>query len=1471
MNSRSTLALVLLAAIAGVWLWKGDELGPKIGLKPRVTDLPPSESASILDSLTPGTLTRVEVVYPSGDPLILERSGSESTWKLPGNWPPRKPELEELVEMLGQLRSRFQAIPVPEAADFNSYGVATDQKPLIVKLTASGQSITLTFGNPSPSGGETVFTRPAFVRVNDLPEVLQLGPDVMPVIGRPADSYRRRQLFTDVERVKIAAANSVPNPLNPSLGIEPPVTITLPGEETSSIEISRPDVRLFGLPLPQLNGNFTLSRDGKLPEVGVTTKGSEPTLSLERIADVWAFRAPHRDHVEPTRLRSLLSAVADLWAEEFVTPGSDVRTAIARHFVLPLPFESFATVARAAPIPFDVRTGLADSKFAITVKQSRGDSVTIRFGEVAKTREQVETITLPGGPPGTPPQTFPRKTVVEYRFAKLDGNPLVFVVPADNFPSLFVSVAQLTDPRVARFAPEEVQEVVVKHMSNPEVKLVRKKGNPKATNPAEMVDRWFLDAKPNQLLADSARVQELLDQISGFRSEKTEDITYPTTVPTPETQITVVAREKRAEGEADAPPRTYHLQIAKPDPIKRLLPIHMTGWPRVTLVSDKLGPDDLNSWIGSRLFPKTLSGLLARPPLAYRGRKLFDTADTSLTSLTVVASSGGFALSKDPAGDWKLTAPINSEADPGKAAQLASTLSALESTEYVRDEPTPDDLKEFGLDKPAEVVTLAFTNGQTYKLELGNPRPGKPEVFARLDGGGVFGLPATVVEQLTSGVVGLLPLRVWAALPDKVTALEISRMGDAAKDSFALAKDGTDWKLTGPFLAIVTATNAKPLLTTLGALQAVKYQTLTVAKAADFGLDKPFLRLRVSFLEKKPAPAGSPAKDDEQSVTKTLIVGGLTPDGGNRYAMLDAPNAPVFVVPAAYLLAAQTPPLDLLDRALLALDANQIAKVRVAAEKPEDAFSLTKDDQGKWSAEGITFAVDAERISGLIRLIAGLPVSRLAAYGDATKWADFGLEKPGTTLTITLRGDKAATHTIALGNVDPTGAQFIRVDDGKAVGVIPAVASEALTRKKLDYADRTLLTFDPAALVGLIRKQSKDELELLPATTVGWELVKPVKSKADQPFVDELVDFLSRLRAEKVAAYGKKEDVFKRFGLEPPATLLTLTIGEKSEQKTLRLGNPVDPGKPEGDRYAALDTTNPEAIVGILPESLTNKLLSPSVGFRDHTLAKFLDADKAILDRGNRKLTFTKQGTTWKITEPLMAVAESGELETLIADLGKLRVDTWVAPKTGDLKSFGLDKPEAKWQLFDGDKPVLTLLLGKKGGDGRVYVTTDKSELVGLLDPLLTSRVLAEYRQRRPWDVDAAQIEVVEIGKGSTKFELQKAGAIWFDPNKPTDPVDGRVVSELVGTLGALRVDRYAADKDADLKLYGLESPEARLTVVAPGVPKRVLEIGATVGGTEGKQRYARVVDKERSDVFVLTAEDTLRLMRDRSAYSLKK
>ena len=346
--------------------------------------------------------------------------------------------------------------------------------------------------------------------------------------------------------------------------------------------------------------------------------------------------------------------------------------------------------------------------------------------------------------------------------------------------------------------------------------------------------------------------------------------------------------------------------------------------------------------------------------------------------------------------------------------------------------------------------------------------------------------------------------------------------------------------------------------------------------------------------------------------------------------------------------------------------------------------------------------------------------------------------------------------------------------------------------------------------------------------------------------------------------------MFKQFGLEPPAATVTVTVGPNAEQKTLRLGNPVDAAKPEGDRYAAVESAGPEVIVGVLPAALAGKLLAPAIAFRDRTLAKFIDADKIVLERGDRKVTFTKTGVTWKVTAPLMAAAESAELEALVADLGKLRAETWVAEKGKDLKPFGLDKPEARWTLSYDEKPIVVLLVGKKTADGRVHATTDKTEPVGLLDANLSARVLAEYRVRRPWDVDAAQIESIALDIGGAKFTVAKAGMEWVDPAKPGDPIDVRAVNELIGTLGALRVDRYAADKDADPKLFGLDKPERTLTVAsAPGA--RVLEIGAAVGGTDGKQRYARVAEKDRTDVFILSPADTTRLMRDRGAYLLKK
>ncbi|MDY3563698.1 DUF4340 domain-containing protein [Gemmata sp. JC673] len=1466
MNWKSTLLLVTLAAGAGVWLFKGDEWFPKLAPRPAAPDS--AALASVETDLTPEAITRVEVLPGGGEPFVLEKG--PAGWSQPGNWPLRAAEANELVATLAGLRTRFRPVPLPDG-EAAAYGVAASQKPIVVKVKANGTDYTLTFGEPKPGAGDTAFTKPAFVRVNDAPEVLKLGPDVMPVLHRPAEAYRRRQLFADVERVKLPGTPAPAGPGAPPAEAAP-TTVSLPGEGIEEVRVTGKSVTAFGFTPWFLDGRFALKRTGPTPPPAAATKGAEPVVQPDRLADAWELSAPVRERAEPARLQQVLAAVPELWVEDFVPTA---QGALAEHpfaiaQLLPVPLEPFpGLLTRLHPETVtDPREGLKKSKESVTVRLKSGTAVTVKFGGTAKTVERDEQLTIPN-PMGGPPRTITQKVPTPYRYAQIEGNPQLFTVSADKLNGLFVKAGEVADARVARFAEGDVQTITVTPPGKAAVTLMRKKGSPKAAKDEDRQDRWLIDQQPNPVPADPARVEDLLGKLAGFRGATDTDLYKADPKargldPASATLVTITAREKRPEGEPEAPAREYKLLIGTPDFTKGTFPAQLAGWPRVALIDDRVPGAADAGWLVPKLFPERLSAQFARPAVVYRGRKLLDTADAKLVSVSTDGPNG-FAIKKEKAGErdvWKLTAPIASDADPANVANLLNQLTGLQAAEFVAEKTASP--AGYGLDKPKLTVQFRFDDERTYKLEVGGPRPGKKdEVFARLDGGDVFALAVATRDALAAGPVGLLPLQVWLVPPDKVTAAEITRP-DAPADSFALTKDGTNWKLTGPFAAPVPFLNAQPMLTGVGTLAATKYEALAAADPAKYGFDKPLLKVKLTYTEK--------AGDAEKSVTKAAVIGGTVPGGTDRYAKFDEPNAPVFVVPAAYLANVQVSPLGLLDRNLLFLDAAKITKVQIDGDTPDSTVTLTKDDKGKWAAAGAAFTVDTVAAGQLVSQLAPLPVERLAGYGDAVKWADYGLDKPAVTVTVTLGGEKPETHKLQIGKPDPIGGRFVRVDGGKAVGVIPPAAVPQLVRTKLEFADRTLLTFDPATLNGFARTKGKEELELAPAASgTGWDVVKPAKLKADQPLLDELADQLGRLRAEKVAAFGKKADVFKEYGLEPPEASVTLTVGEKAEQKVLRLGRPVDAKKPELGRYAAVEGAGADATVGVLPAALAGKLLAPAVSFRDRAMVKFVDADLLRLERGPRKVTFAKVNGTWKVTAPGSADAEQAPLDDLVNELAKLRAADWVAEAGADLKPFGLDKPEATWTVTNGDKVEAVLHVGKAAPDGRVYARVGSTGPVALLGRDQTAKVLAEYRVRKPWTLDAFQAEKLEFTQAGKTFTLQKDGAAWADPAAPKDIVSAPAVTELLGGLTALQVERYAVDEKADLKLFGLEKPEAALTVTFKDGSKRELAVGGVVGGTGDKQRYARVVDKDRTDVFVLSAADTDRLTRARGVYVQKK
>jgi hypothetical protein len=244
---------------------------------------------------------------------------------------------------------------------------------------------------------------------------------------------------------------------------------------------------------------------------------------------------------------------------------------------------------------------------------------------------------------------------------------------------------------------------------------------------------------------------------------------------------------------------------------------------------------------------------------------------------------------------------------------------------------------------------------------------------------------------------------------------------------------------------------------------------------------------------------------------------------------------------------------------------------------------------------------------------------------------------------------------------------------------------------------------------------------------------------------------------------------------------------------------------------------------------------------------------------------------SWKLTEPLTGDAEQDDLDDFVNALAKLRADELVSekPSADELKRFGLDRPEARYRLQASEKEVLSLLIGTREKDGpRVYAKLADRDLVFLLDPKLSGQALGEFRPRKVWPtpLDAVQIESLRYNYAKNPFTLEKSeGGAWQVVGKPDVRPNTETVNETLATLAGLKLARYAVDKGADPKLFGLATPELVLEVVTRSGP-RSLHIGAPVGVT--KQRYARIPDADRTEVFVLDGADVAKIMRDAAAFT---
>jgi hypothetical protein len=398
---------------------------------------------------------------------------------------------------------------------------------------------------------------------------------------------------------------------------------------------------------------------------------------------------------------------------------------------------------------------------------------------------------------------------------------------------------------------------------------------------------------------------------------------------------------------------------------------------------------------------------------------------------------------------------------------------------------------------------------------------------------------------------------------------------------------------------------------------------------------------------------------------------------------------------------------------------------------------------------------------------------------------------------------------------------------------------------------------------------------------INWSVTKPVKLNADQQGMEELADRLSNLRAERVADIEGKD--LAKYGLVKPAATIKLDVigrGGKPSTKSLKIGalvsptrerGEVDPMKPHGDRYAQ---TEGATTVVVLAGGIAKRLMAEPIKFRDRSLANFVTADKVVITRGGKDITFTKSGGAWKMNQPVEADAEDEALRELHDALARLRAEEIVTEKAADLKPYGLDMAE-RWKLFNGDKEVLNLLVGArekvgekgKEKDGfRAYAKLDKGDLVVLLDMSLTARLSAEYRKRALWeplDVSQATEIRLETPEGPGTFRLTKGAIGWMDPLSLADRINNEAVTDFLDAFAGLKAERFVEHAATDGgKLYGLDPPRKTLTVTTQNNQKRTILLGRT---DDQKRVYAKLEGKK--EIVLLSEKDTTKINRDKVGF----
>jgi hypothetical protein len=379
-----------------------------------------------------------------------------------------------------------------------------------------------------------------------------------------------------------------------------------------------------------------------------------------------------------------------------------------------------------------------------------------------------------------------------------------------------------------------------------------------------------------------------------------------------------------------------------------------------------------------------------------------------------------------------------------------------------------------------------------------------------------------------------------------------------------------------------------------------------------------------------------------------------------------------------------------------------------------------------------------------------------------------------------------------------------------------------------------------------------------------WEIRKPVDTPADGAAVDGVINQIVFTQPQRIiqvdGSSDKDQANLKEWGLGPPADE-RVVIHTPTKQYELLVGRKMA----INDSVYARASGRKNEPVRIIPSTVKDVLQKDLSAFRSRSVFDF-DTEKVTKVATRVAGTATTPGQQcevdlkdgkWILQLPLVARASDSDVQALLAKLIGERAVDFVSDDASNLSTYGLTSPTATISVtLKADEEPMVLQIGSPVPDkpDQVYAQRLKSNSVFTLtkssvDDLL--KAVPNVRDRHIFPFDPAKPVDLSYAVGTKKAEVKADHALWNTVGDAVGPADVSKVTDLLTKLSQLETTPVLKDSATDLKPFGLDKPQGKITIESPEF-KPGPSLTLFIGKAENKLLYVR----NSAEPFIYTVAD---------------